>query len=67
MSPFSFNNWWTDPKEDCSVNTVDEKNTKATNWVIFGPVTLKSCGSFAWVASPHRLQYAVRWFLKVIR
>jgi len=66
MLPLSFNNVWTDCNTDCSVNIVDEKITTATNWVNFGPVTPRTCGSFAWMVRARRLKYAVRWFLKVI-
>jgi len=38
MSPLSSNNGWTDRNVDCCVNTVDEKNTTASNSVNFGPV-----------------------------
>jgi len=32
-------NGWADRNADCCVNTVHEKNTRATNLVNFGPVT----------------------------
>jgi len=46
MSTISFDNGWTDRNVDCWVNTVDEKNTTATNLVNFGPVTLTSLWLF---------------------
>jgi len=39
MSPFSFDNGWTDRNADCCFNTVDDKFTTAKNLVNFGPVT----------------------------
>jgi len=63
MSPLLSDNGWTDCNAELRIvcdNTVDEKITTATNLVNFGPVTLRSCGSFAYVVS------ALCWFLKVI-
>jgi len=39
MSPFSFDNGWTDRNANCCVNYVDEKITAVKNLVNFDPVT----------------------------
>jgi len=62
MSPLSCDNGWTDRNADCHVNTVDKTVTRATNLVNFGPVTPRSCVSFPWAVTAHRLKFAVRWF-----
>jgi len=38
MSPLSFDNVWPNRNADCCVNTFDEKITRATNLLNFGPV-----------------------------
>jgi len=39
MSPLLFDNGWTDRNADCCVNTIDKKNTAATNLVNVCPVS----------------------------
>ena len=63
MSFLSSDNGWTDRNAQCCVNTVDEKNTKATNLVNFGPVTLV----ILWLICMGGYKMLCALFLKVIR
>jgi len=50
----------------CCVDTVVVSSTSVKNFVNFGSITLRSCGSFAWVVTAGKLIYVLCW-LKVIR